>query len=245
MKLTVVTCLASAAIALSVLGQTPAPPDPAAAPPGPPAASSPTITPGIGASSPAAVVTPSPAERNDLESRIIRKARKHGVSITFGDDDDKDGDDDIGGARRHRGDVDFDDNAWMAVPIVGVIFTTLFGAPVLIVGLIMFFSFWKARSLHRTVRLMVEKGQPVPDALFATPSSPAKQRSDMRRGVVLVMVGIGLMVFFGAVSDWDGGAWALGIIPFLIGAGYLLVWQLEGNKRLSTNRSTDIPPPLP
>ena len=52
----------------------------------------------------------------------------------------------------------------------------------------------------------------------------------MRRGVVLVMVGIGLMVFFGACSDWEGGAWALGVIPFLIGAGYLLVWKLEGNK---------------
>jgi hypothetical protein len=51
------------------------------------------------------------------------------------------------------------------------------------------------------------------------------------------MVGLGLMVFLGAVNDWEGGAWALGIIPFLIGAGYLLVWKLDSRK--------DIPPPLP
>ena len=49
------------------------------------------------------------------------------------------------------------------------------------------------------------------------------------------MVGVGLMVFFGAVNDWEGGAWALGVIPFLIGAGYLLVWKLEGNKHSTDN----------
>jgi hypothetical protein len=90
--------------------------------------------------------------------------------------------------------------------------------------------------MHRTIRLMVEKGQPVPPALLAPPPS-VRQRSDMRRGVVLVMVGLGLMLFLGAVNEWEGGAWAVGIIPFLIGAGYLLVWKLEGRK--------DIPPPPP
>jgi hypothetical protein len=59
----------------------------------------------------------------------------------------------------------------------------------------------------------------------------------MRRGVVLVMVGVGLMLFFAAVNDWEGGSWAIGVIPFVIGLGYLLVWKLEGKK--------DNPPPLP
>ncbi len=137
---------------------------------------------------------------------------------------------------------DVGDSALMAIPIVGIIFTTLFGAPVMIVGVIMFFSYWKQRSLHRTVRMMVEKGQPVPEALFATPSSPIRQRSDMRRGVVLVMVGLGIMIFFAAVNDWEGGAWALGIIPFLIGCGYLLVWKLEGRKMASLKSRYRQPP---
>jgi uncharacterized membrane protein len=83
---------------------------------------------------------------------------------------------------------------------------------------------------------MVEKGQEVPAALFAPPPV-VRARSDMRRGVVLLMIGIGLMIFFGAMNDWEGGAWSLGIIPFLIGAGYLLVWKMEGSK--------DKAPPLP
>jgi hypothetical protein len=142
--------------------------------------------------------------------------------------------------RSHHNNDDFnvEDGALMAIPIIGIVFSTLFGAPVLVVAAIMFFSYLKSRSLHRTVRDMVEKGQPVPPALFAPPPA-IRARSDMRRGVVLMMVGFGVMIFFGAVNDWDGGAWALGIIPFLIGVGYLLVWKFESPK------DTDKAPPLP
>jgi hypothetical protein len=247
MKLSVLTCFASAALAFTAWGQTPdATPETPATPPvaTTPAAAvaAPTATP-IPPVTAGATATPA----DDLESRITRKAKKRGFSISVGDDDQRDGnrDHDADGDHiRIRRGSDFDEGALMAIPIIGIIFTTLFGAPVLIVGMIMFFSYWKARSLHRTVRLMVEKGQPVPDALFATPHSPAKQRSDMRRGVVLVMVGLGVMLFLGAVNEWDGGAWALGLIPFFIGAGYLVVWQLENGKRSPLNRSTDNPPPL-
>lgn len=133
----------------------------------------------------------------------------------------------------------------MAIPIIGIIFTTLFGAPVLIVGLIMFFSYWKARSLHRTVRMMVERGQPVPPELFVENRTPARARNDMRKGVVLLMIGLGLIIFFGVVADWDDGVWAIGMIPFLMGAGYLTVWKLEGNKPALFNTSSDNPPPVP
>ncbi|MDQ6939807.1 MAG: DUF6249 domain-containing protein [Verrucomicrobiota bacterium] len=234
MKTALVTCFASIALALLAFGQDPTP-SPAAT------SSAFTVTTSI---APTAVPSASPiaSAGDDLESRIDKKVKK-GLSITFGDDDK---DKDKGRVRVHRShDSDDDIGGLMAIPIVGIIFTTLFGAPVLVVAAIMFFSYLRSRSLHRTVRMMVEKGQPVPAALFAAPPV-VRARSDMRRGVVLVMVGFGLMVFFGACSDWEGGAWAIGIIPFLIGAGYLLVWKLEGNKPNGFNKaSTDNPPPLP
>lgn len=240
MKTTFVTCLSSLALVCSLVAQTPSlSPDVTASASASVAPSTPPVAPA--APTAPAVASPTPALEEDLERQIERKA-KRGINITFGDDDKKtrrerrDRDED----RIHvRGGSDFDDGALMAIPIVGIIFTTLFGAPVLIVGLIMFFSYWKARSLHRTVRMMVEKGQPVPEALFATPPRAVRQRSDMRRGVILMMVGFGVMIFFGAMDDWDGGAWALGIIPFLIGCGYLLVWKLEDIKA-----GTDNPPRL-
>jgi Domain of unknown function (DUF6249) len=230
MKTTLLTLLSSAALAVSAFGQTPTI-SPTDASPGA-ASAAPSVSAG-------ASMSPSVSQKkdDDLESRIEKKVKK-GLHITFGDDEEatdaKHPDRDH---VRARHDSDIEDSALMAIPIVGIIFSTLFGAPVLIVGVIMFFSYWKARSLHRTVRMMVEKGQPVPEALFATPPRAVRQRSDMRRGVVLVMVGLGIMVFFAAVNDWEGGAWAMGIIPFLIGCGYLLVWKLEATKPGTDNPS--------
>ena len=270
MKTSLLGCFGSIALALSALAQTPTPPALEAAPPSPPAA------PAVAPSPPPAVPTPTIAidEDEDLEQAIDRKVRRglSGVNITFGDEKkdrerrvrtDRDIDENVERAiesrieeRIERGiERSVGDGALMAIPIVGVIFATLFGAPVAIVGVIMFFSYIKARSLHKTVRMMVEKGQPVPESLFAAPHTPAKVRSDMRRGITLVMIGLGMMLFLAAVNEFDGGAWALGLIPFMIGAGYLAIWVMEGNKitfdrtandhTTSTNAGTDTPPPLP
>jgi hypothetical protein len=165
----------------------------------------------------APVVAPSanPDTEEDFDKAIERKIRKH-FTVDFD-----------GG---HSGDHSpGDDVPWIAIPIVLIVFLTIFGLPVAIVGLIMYFSFSKSRAMHKTVRMMVEKGQPVPEALL-NPPPVVRQRSDLRRGVTLLMIGAGLIVFFGAVNDWEGGVWSLGIIPFLIGLGYLLVWRLDVRK---------------
>jgi hypothetical protein len=223
MKTTILTCLCSFAIALSVFAQTP--PVPPAPPSGTPGTSQATTTPATATTSISPVASPSAtAEDEDWIHRTVARKMKHQhpfVSIDGHSDSDSE---DLG--------------ALMAIPIVGIVFTTLFGAPVLIVGVIMFFSYWKARSLHRTVRLMVEKGQEVPAALFLNPPSAIRARSDMRRGVVLTMIGMGLIIFLAAMNGgFRGGEWSFGVIPLLIGAGYLLVWKLEGRK--------NGPPPLP
>lgn len=236
MKTSLLTVLCSSAIALAALAQDPTPTISPAAAASPALEAAPSASP---AATGAPVATRSPARPDDdsLEARIERKVRRH-VQVHLGSDDD--------GDRTHstKNSDDLEDlGPILAIPIVGIIFTTLFGAPVLIVGLIMFFSYWKARSLHRTVRMMVEKGQTVPPELFAEHRTPARARNDMRKGVVLLMVGLGIIIFLGAVSGWTEGVWALGMIPFLMGAGYLTVWKLEGNKPASPlfNSSSDNP----
>ena len=219
MKRLSLICISSIALALSGFGQT-VTPDP--------------TTPQVSAS--AAVSASTDDDEDSIES-AVKKDLKHkfgklGITI----------DTDRGHTHvsRHHKDSDSNDDedlgALMAIPIVGIIFSTLFGAPVLVVAAIMFFSYMKQRSLHRTVRMMVEKGQEVPAGLFATPPV-IRARSDLRRGVVLLMVGLGLMIFFGAVNDWENGVWSLGVIPGVIGLGYLLVWKLETRR--------DKVPPLP
>ena len=215
---TVILCLSSLALAVAMFAQSPtATPQPAT--PGSatsPAVVSPTISP-----------SPSASPESDLARSITKKHKKH-FNFTIGD---QDSDTEV------KGDGSHDDIPWLVVPIVTVVFLTIFGAPVLIVAVIMYFGFSRNRMMHKTIRMMVEKGQEVPAALLAPPPPAQRQRSDMRRGVVLVMVGLGVLIFLGAVNGWEGGAWAIGIIPFLIGLGYLLVWKLEGKK--------DNPPPLP
>lgn len=180
-----------------------------------PAVAAPSVAPAISATvAPTASPADSPDNDDDFDRAIEKKIRKH---FTF----DIDGDHSSG----HSG----EDVPWIAIPIVFIVFICIFGLPVAIVGLIMYFSFSKSRAMHKTVRMMVEKGQPVPEALL-NPPPVVRKRSDLRRGVTLLMVGAGLMVFFGAVNDWEGGVWSLGIIPFLIGLGYLLVWRLDVQK---------------
>jgi hypothetical protein len=204
-------CICSIVLAVAAMGQPPPPPPPA------PAAS--------------ASVTASVSPAQDLADKIHQRIEKklkghHGIVI----DGDKDEDVDLKGI----GDL----GERMAIPIVGIVFMSIFGAPVLIIAVILYFGFSKNRMMHRTIRMMAEKGQPIPPALLAPPVPAVRQRSDMRRGVVLCMVGLGLMLFFGAVNEWEGGSWAIGVIPFVIGLGYLLVWKLEGKKDVSP------PPPV-
>jgi hypothetical protein len=166
-------------------------------------------------------ITPASGDLGDQIRRRFDKKFKKSAHVRVGSDKDavEDKDTDSYG----------DDIPSRVIPIVVVTMLTVFGAPVLIVAVIMYFGFSKTRALHRTVRLMVEKGQEVPAALLNPPPAQ-RQRSDMRRGVLLLMVGLGLVVFLGVIADWDSGVWTLGMIPALIGAGYLLVWKLEGRK---------------
>jgi hypothetical protein len=218
MRALFIVCIGSIALAAGTLAQSPAVSSVA----------SPAPTASATASAAPTASTPGSTDLGDrIQQRLEKKFKSKGFH--FGVDSDE----------RGAGDKAHEDIPAMVLPIVGIVFLTIFGAPVLIVAVIMYFGFSKNRMMHRTVRLMVEKGQPVPEALLNPPPAQ-RQRSDMRRGVVLVMVGLGLMLFLGAVNDWEGGAWALGIIPFLIGAGYLLVWKLERQKAKPDN-----PPPLP
>ena len=213
---TLLLCVCSIAVAVTALAQ-PSPPPPPSAPSAP--------SPGASASATASV-SPASNLADRLHQKLDKKLKgRHGIVID-GDDVDLDK-------------MKSEDIPEFVIPIVAITMFTIFGAPVLIVAFLKYFGFSKSRMQHRTIRMLAEKGQPIPAALLAPPTPAVRQRSDMRRGIVLVMVGIALMICFGAWNDWEGGAWAIGVIPFVIGLGYLLVWKLEGGKK------NEIPPPPP
>jgi len=221
-------CICATALAGSLFAQVPSE-TPIASPTAPTAATAATAA--ISVAVPASTAAPSATSSSvssDLADRIHRKLEKklggkHGIII------DADGKGDDADLRQMRNLV--------AIPIVAIVFMSIFGAPVLIVMVIGIFALIGNRMRQRTIRMMVEKGQQVPAELLAPEARRVRRRSDVRRGVVWTMVGLGLMVWLAAVNDWEGGAWSFGLIPFLIGLGYLIVWKLENKK--------DIPPPPP
>jgi hypothetical protein len=82
----------------------------------------------------------------------------------------------------------------------------------------------RERDLHETLRSMIEKGVDIPPALLV-PAAP--KVDDRRRGLLLLTVGVGTMLFLALVSDDGGRAWAFGLVPFFLGSGYLLAWWLD------------------
>ena len=232
MKRLFLLCTCSLALAGSLFGQAPTE-TPIANPTTTAAATAATAATSIAAPALTSTATPSPkatasSASSDLADKIHQKLEKklhgkHGIIIDTGDKND---------------DADLEKmRDFIAIPIVAIVFLSIFGAPVLIVLTIGIFALIGNRMRQRTIRMMVEKGQPVPAELLAPEVRRVRRRSDVRRGVIWTMVGLGLMVWLAAVNDWEGGVWSFGLIPFLIGLGYLIVWKLEGKK--------DIPPPPP
>ena len=220
MKKLILLCICSVALPITLFGQTPTT-SPVASPP----AGAATAAIAVATATPTATASTSPSDLADkIHQKLEKKLRgKHGIIIDGGG---KDEDADLQKMR------DF-----VAIPIVAIVFLSIFGAPVLIVIMVGIFALLGSRMRQRTIRMMVEKGQPVPAELLAPELRHVRRRSDVRRGVVWTMVGLGLMIWLAAVNDWEGGAWSFGLIPFLIGLGYLIVWRLENKK--------DVPPPPP
>src|SRR5947199_3345348 len=220
MKKLILLCICSVALPITLFGQTPTN-SPIASPP----AGAATAAIAVATATPTATASTSPSDLADkIHQKLEKKLRgKHGIIIDGG------GKDDDADLRKMR--------EFVAIPIVAIVFLSIFGAPVLIVIMIGIFALMGSRMRQRTIRMMVEKGQRVPAELLAPEVRHVRRRSDVRRGVVWTMVGLGLMIWLAAVNDWEGGAWSFGLIPFLIGLGYLIVWKLE--------RKNDVPPPPP
>jgi hypothetical protein len=85
----------------------------------------------------------------------------------------------------------------------------------------------RAALLHETLRLMIEKGQPIPPELLQSPDGLRRPRNDLRNG--LVLIGLGLAVGISLFSQNDAD-WPMAFIPLLIGAAFLVARKLEQNQ---------------
>ncbi|MCX7827102.1 MAG: DUF6249 domain-containing protein [Verrucomicrobiae bacterium] len=80
------------------------------------------------------------------------------------------------------------------------------------------------KMLHETLRAMIEKGAPIPPELLRLQQMPRQPYSDLRRGLVSIGVGTGLVVLFLLQAP---GYWPVGLIPLLMGVAFLITWKVE------------------
>lgn len=90
------------------------------------------------------------------------------------------------------------------------------------------------QRLHETLRLMVEKGQPVSGELLETLNAPLRARppcgpsSDMRRGVVLLAIalgiaGLGIALGVTIAEPAEGPLIGCAAFPGFLGLGFIVL----------------------
>ena len=123
---------------------------------------------------------------------------------------------------------------WEGFILPPIIVGTVFFTPVLIVGCLMYFSYREKKLVHATIAKMVEKGMEIPPHLLLNQKKKKESspNADLKKALILMSVGLGVSLFLFYLPDArEEGAWSIGIIPFLIGLGYLTFWKLDKPQR--------------
>jgi|SRR5690348_3743654 len=115
-------------------------------------------------------------------------------------------------------------------PIVFIIPLVLFLGPTLIVLIFLRYRYLQTQARYSTLLQLAEKGVELAPQMLA---EPRLEYSERRRALVLISAGIGLMAMFAALpGHFDNGLgidslWGLGLLPLMIGLGYLASWWLN------------------
>lgn len=107
---------------------------------------------------------------------------------------------------------------------------SLFVALAVVIGLAIYFGHRRDANRQKTLQAMVEHGVQIPPELLVP---PVRSDADLRRGLIFVGTGLGLMAMLGLLPTGEVGVWSVGLIPVLIGVAYLIAWRI-GSKRAAS-----------
>ena len=108
---------------------------------------------------------------------------------------------------------------------------TMFISIAVIAGLILYFRYKTKHEVQATVRAALEKGQELsPELLDKLGDALPSPKSDLRRGVMAVTLGLALIAFGYLLGEEDaqGPLMAIAAFPFLIGVAYLALHKFSG-----------------
>ncbi|MGA9335375.1 MAG: DUF6249 domain-containing protein [Rudaea sp.] len=113
---------------------------------------------------------------------------------------------------------------YLLIPLIVIM------APVLIVLILLRYRYRQTQARYQTMLQLADKGVALPPELLVEPNVVYSER---RRALVLIGGGLGLMVMVLALpGTLDNGLsihslWGLGLLPLMIGFGYLASWWLN------------------
>lgn len=113
---------------------------------------------------------------------------------------------------------------FLVIPLV------VMAAPILIALILLRYRYQQTQARYQTMLQLADKGVELPPQLLVEPSVVYSER---RRALVLIGAGLGLMAMFlalpGLLDDGRsiGSLWGLGLLPLMIGMGYLASWWLN------------------
>ncbi|HTC28662.1 DUF6249 domain-containing protein [Dyella sp.] len=103
-------------------------------------------------------------------------------------------------------------------------------APVLIILIVLRYSYRRTQARYNTLLQLADKGVNLTPELLLEPRVVYCER---RRALVLIGVGVGLIAMFLALpGQLDDGLgidrlWGIGLLPLMTGLGYLASWWLN------------------
>lgn len=106
----------------------------------------------------------------------------------------------------------------------------IMSAPVLFVFIMLRYRYQQTQARYQMLLQLADKGVELPAELLVEPNVVYSER---RRALILIGAGIGLMTTFLALpGELDNGRsigslWGLGLLPLMIGLGYLASWWLN------------------
>lgn len=114
--------------------------------------------------------------------------------------------------------------------ILGILLVVFLLAPLIALGLLLFFVYKNRRQKIRLAEEAMRNGQPIPDQFFNEDKALPRNSNDLRaKGIRQTCLGVGLMIFLGNTAGSVG--FGVGALVTAIGVGNLLIARRNINNQ--------------
>ncbi len=108
--------------------------------------------------------------------------------------------------------------------LIPIVMFTVIGV---VFSLLIYFRYKARREIQETIRTAIQSGQTFdPQMLEELSGTLTNKNGDLRKGVIAIAIGVGVLLFGNLVGEQDARAplLALSMFPLLIGVAYCGLW---------------------